>query len=182
MSLCFSHFLDDILSLCLEVKRQISGYCKLIFTFLLWMRAWIQDCYLILHNRCQSFACCCSLNVCINFYYTLHFSTLTIKEFCFFMVPLKIIILYITWKDNALNFNENRSKFIFLGVIGWLGVLPAKFNVWPNFMIHSGGVCRWAVNTWNSGSGGPGFKPCPWHYCFLRQGTLLHFASLHPGV
>ena len=80
-------------------------------------------------------------------------------------------------------FNENRSKFIFLGLIGRLGVLPAKFkNVWPNFMIHSGGVCRWAVNTWNSGSGGPGFKTCPWHYCFLTQGTLLHFASLHPGV
>ena len=49
MSLCFSHFLDQI-SLCLEVKRQISGYCKLIFylkavapinfsTFLLWMTA-----------------------------------------------------------------------------------------------------------------------------------------------
>ena len=30
MSLCFSHFPDHI-SLCLEVKKQISGYCKLIF-------------------------------------------------------------------------------------------------------------------------------------------------------
>ena len=29
--------------------------------------------------------------------------------------------------------------------------------------------------------GGPGFNPSPL-LCFLRQGTLLHFASLHPGV
>ena len=46
-----------------------------------------------------------------------------------------------------------------------------------------GGMCgRRAVNTSNSrGSGGLGFKPrlsC----CFLRQGTLLNFVSLHPGV
>ena len=43
------------------------------------------------------------------------------------------------------------------------------------------GMCRQAVNTLNQGSGGPGFKPrlsC----CFLRQGTILHFVSLHPGV
>ena len=173
MSLCFSHFLDHILSLCLEVKRQISGYCKLIFTFLLWMRAWIQDCYLILHNRCQSFACCCSLNVCIS-------PLWQSKSFVFYGAIENHHTVH--HMKRQCTFNENRSKFIFLGVIGWLGVLPAKFNVWPNFMIHSGGVCRWAVNTWNSGSGGPGFKPCPWHYCFLRQGTLLHFASLHPGV
>ena len=38
-----------------------------------------------------------------------------------------------------------------------------------------------AVNTLNSGSGGPGFKPHPLH-CFLGQGTLLNFVSLHPGV
>ena len=44
-----------------------------------------------------------------------------------------------------------------------------------------GGVCGQAVNTSNSRSGGPGFKPRPSH-CFLRQGTLLHFVSLHPGV
>ena len=37
-------------------------------------------------------------------------------------------------------FNENRSKFIFLGVIGRWGVSPAKFNVWPDFMIYSGGI------------------------------------------
>ena len=78
-------------------------------------------------------------------------------------------------------FKENRSKFIFLGVIGRWGVLPAKFSVWPDFMIYNGGMRGQGVNTWNSGSGGPGFKPCPWR-CFLRQGTLLHFASLHPGV
>ena len=45
----------------------------------------------------------------------------------------------------------------------------------------SGGVCGWAVNTSNSGSGGQGFKPRP-SRCFLRQGNLLHFVSLHPGA
>ena len=44
-----------------------------------------------------------------------------------------------------------------------------------------GGVCGRAVNTSNSGLGGPGFKPRP-SRCFLRQGTLLHFVSLHPCV
>ena len=43
------------------------------------------------------------------------------------------------------------------------------------------GVCGRAVNTSNSGSGGLGFKPHR-SRCFLRQGTLLHLVSLHPGV
>ena len=47
--------------------------------------------------------------------------------------------------------------------------------------LSSGGVCGRAVNTSNSGSGGPGFKPLPL-CCFRRQGTLLHFVSLHPSV
>ena len=34
------------------------------------------------------------------------------------------------------------------------------------------------VNTSNSGSGGPGFKPSP-SRCTFRQGTLLHLVSLH---
>ena len=34
------------------------------------------------------------------------------------------------------------------------------------------------VNTSNSGSGGPGFKPRP-SRCTFRQGTLLHLVSLH---
>ena len=38
-----------------------------------------------------------------------------------------------------------------------------------------------AANTANSGSGGLRFKPRPSN-CFLRQETLLHFVSLHPGV
>ena len=42
-------------------------------------------------------------------------------------------------------------------------------------------MCSRAVNTSNSGSGGPVLKPRP-SRCFLRQGTLLHFVSLHPGV
>ena len=43
-------------------------------------------------------------------------------------------------------------------------------------------MCGRAVtNTSNSGSGGPGFKPRS-SRCFLGQGTLLSFVSLHPGV
>ena len=48
-------------------------------------------------------------------------------------------------------------------------------------LIHGGGICGRVVNTSNSRSGGLGFKPRPLH-CILRQGTLLHFVSLHPGV
>ena len=44
-----------------------------------------------------------------------------------------------------------------------------------------GGMCGWEVNTLNSRSGGPGFKPRPL-CCFLRQGTLLHFVSLYSGL
>ena len=44
-----------------------------------------------------------------------------------------------------------------------------------------GGVCGRVVNTLNSRSGGPGFKPCPLRFS-LRQRTLLHFVSLLPGV
>ena len=39
------------------------------------------------------------------------------------------------------------------------------------------GVCGRMVN---SGPGGVEFKPCP-SRCLLRQGTLLHFVSLHLG-
>ena len=49
------------------------------------------------------------------------------------------------------------------------------------FLFFHASVCGLAVNTYNSVSGSPGFKPCP-SYCFLRQGTLLHFVSLHSGV
>ena len=59
---------------------------------------------------------------------------------------------------------------------------------WPNLKLKSwqvlrkyGSVCGRAVNTSDSGSGDLEFKPRP-SCCFLRQGTLLHFASIHPGV
>ena len=45
----------------------------------------------------------------------------------------------------------------------------------------SGGMSGRVVNTSNSGSEDLGFKPRP-SRCFLRQGTLLPFVSLHPGV
>ena len=51
----------------------------------------------------------------------------------------------------------------------------------PNHLTNIGGVCGRVFNTLNSRSGGLGFKPCP-SRCFLRQGTLPHFVSLHPGV
>ena len=56
------------------------------------------------------------------------------------------------------------------------------YNLLNACMLYTlGGVCGQMVNTSNSGSGGPGFKPCA-SCCFLRQGTLLHFASLQPVV
>ena len=39
-------------------------------------------------------------------------------------------------------------------------------------------MCGPVVNTSNSGSRGPGFKPRP-SRCTFRQGTLLHLVSLH---
>ena len=38
-----------------------------------------------------------------------------------------------------------------------------------------------AVNTRNSGSGGPGFKPRP-SPCFLSRETSVPFVSLDPGI
>ena len=49
------------------------------------------------------------------------------------------------------------------------------------FVLFRGDMCCQVVYTWNSGSGGPGFKPRP-SCCFLRRGTLRLFVSLHPGV
>ena len=40
---------------------------------------------------------------------------------------------------------------------------------------------RRAINTSNFGSKGPGFTPRP-SRCFRRQGTLLPFVPLYPGV
>ena len=53
-------------------------------------------------------------------------------------------------------------------------------KVW-NYVVKSGGVGGRVVNTSNSGSEGLVLKPRP-SRCFLRQGTLLHLDSLHPGV
>lgn len=49
------------------------------------------------------------------------------------------------------------------------------------FCVGTCGVCGRAVSTSNSRSGALGFKPRP-SRCFLRQGTLLHFVSLHLDV
>ena len=42
-------------------------------------------------------------------------------------------------------------------------------------------MCGRVVNTLTSGSGGPRVRPRQLR-CVLRQVTLLHFISLHPGV
>ena len=55
---------------------------------------------------------------------------------------------------------------------------PQEMVMW--FLVNSGGVCGWAVNTSNSGSGGLGFKPCP-RIVSSDKLTLLDFVSLHPG-
>ena len=48
-------------------------------------------------------------------------------------------------------------------------------------LISYGGLYGRAVNTSDAGSEGPGFKRLQ-SRCFLRLGTLLHFAAFHPGV
>ena len=50
-----------------------------------------------------------------------------------------------------------------------------------NNFFFCGGMSGQAVNTSHSRSGGLGFKSHLSGY-FLRQGTLLQFVSLHPGV
>ena len=63
----------------------------------------------------------------------------------------------------------------------WCDSGKASFFLLTQEIYEIGGVCGQVVNTSNSRSGGPGFKP---HLlrCFFRQGTLLPFVSLHPGV
>ena len=60
------------------------------------------------------------------------------------------------------------------------GHLNNKILLYGNLVI-CGGVCCRVANTSKSGSGCLGFKPRS-SCCFLRQGTLLHFVSLHPGL
>ena len=56
------------------------------------------------------------------------------------------------------------------------------FFVWfLCILFQFGGVSDRTVNTLNSRSGGTGFNPRVSNG-FLRQGTLHHFVSLHPGV
>ena len=53
--------------------------------------------------------------------------------------------------------------------------------VQTKYFFFGGGMSGWAVNASHSRSGGPGFKSHP-SGCFLTQGTLLQFVSLHPSV
>ena len=68
----------------------------------------------------------------------------------------------------------------------WLTNMAAVILFWNTntadvTSCESGGVCGRAVNTSNSRSGVQAFTPRP-SCCFLRQGALLHFVSLHSGV
>ena len=47
-------------------------------------------------------------------------------------------------------------------------LVKQHFLIWLTCTLHTGGVCVWVVNTLNSGSGGPGFKPHP-SPCFLLK-------------
>ena len=80
-------------------------------------------------------------------------------------------------KDIDTNLIPNTNRSIRGLLISILKILNQKTRL---FIGRSGGVRGRVVNTSNSGSGGPGFKPRP-SRCFLRQGTLLYFVSLHPG-
>ena len=76
---------------------------------------------------------------------------------------------------------EFRTNF---WVQGWFQVkkFPANW-IGANkiYIFFGGGMSGWAVNASHSRSGGPGFKSHP-SGCFLTQGTLLQFVSLHPSV
>ena len=75
-------------------------------------------------------------------------------------------------KNSCFKSNNKKSRL-------WNVKTDVSYN--KVLLIHGGGICGRVVNTSNSRSGGLGFKPRPLH-CILRQGTLLHFVSLHPGV
>ena len=87
-----------------------------------------------------------------------------------------------------MNGSEEKTIIIFGSFMSGLGDLYVAlgrmlkiFQPFQPFKGFCGGVCGGAVNNSNCGSGGPGFKPRP-SPCFLRQGTLLHFVSLHPSI
>ena len=90
--------------------------------------------------------------------------------------------------DMKIIFDSHRNKTHFQNLnkdFAHSLVLKVKvFGIrkWPTPLETScGGVCGRAVNTLNSGSGGPEFKPRTAR-SFLRQGNLHHFVSLYPGV
>ena len=58
---------------------------------------------------------------------------------------------------------------------------PCLTMFYVSYFVKACVAARLTPRTESSGSGGPGLKPRP-SRCFLRQGTLLHFVSLHPGV
>ena len=61
-------------------------------------------------------------------------------------------------------------------------VQPATQDVLKHhYLLPCGGVCNRAVNTSNSGSGGPGGSSLE-RRVVLRQEIILHSVSLHPGV
>ena len=70
-------------------------------------------------------------------------------------------------------FNQCFWKIYFIASVNFCSVRSAR--VWWRLWLSR------VVDTFNSGSGGAGIKLRLSH-CYLRQGTLLHVVSLHPGV
>ena len=85
-----------------------------------------------------------------------------------------------THKYLEVNFHcqagKNISKF-FCVIRGATGGRFSNNAAWSSLLKHYKSTVCWS----NSRSGGPGCRPRP-SRCFLRQGTLLHFVSLHQGV
>ena len=130
--------------------------------------------FILLMLPLYSFTRCCTV-IC-----TLAYTCNLTCDLCF--VP-------ITWNKRAL------TKPLSLSAYRALPRLQVHFKCtkygkkWFKNVSHSfaygyfnlGGVCGRVVNTSNSRCRGLGFRSHLFH-CFLRQGTLLHFLSLHPGV
>ena len=90
------------------------------------------------------------------------------------------------WIDNIIKMLTKIQDAILFQMQSRSHLLNQSFSFylsikWNALTKICGGMCGWAVNTSNSRSGGLGFKPHP-SRCFLRQETLLHFFSHHPGI
>ena len=80
---------------------------------------------------------------------------------------------FLLWREAAPR-RSLKLRVTYLMAVNTLELFASARKATRHGVNKPGGVCGQAVNTLNSGSGGPGFKPRPLR-CFLRQETLLHF-------